>query len=266
VWDLNRLLLAALVFFGVWPPQTARVPAPTTPVPGFFDLTVTGGTATYDALGLAPEERGVALAILAREFHGQGTDRGQVARLLASIFGAPGVPAPPPDPSSTPITVAAPLTADHWRDVLELRGRDELFPALIANRPVLLVCAATLAADASLRDLLGRDRGLLRWLVRTAPGAFSAASRGLRIDHDRIVVPGGAAAVPVWEAVVAEKVTRPAEFIRALLVRDAGRLAWLYGAAANMSPDRLAAVMGPGTTPAQNEQVRAMPDRVPTGP
>jgi len=255
---LNRLLLAALVFFGVWPPQTPRVPTLATPVPGFFDLTVTGGTSTYEALGLAPEERGVALAILAREFHGQGTDRGQIARLLASIFGTPAAPAPPPDPSSTPITVAAPLTADHWREVLELRGRAELFPALIANRPALLVCAATLAADASLRDLLARDRGLLRWLVRTAPGAFTAASRGLRIDNDQVAVPGGAAAVPIWEAVVAEKVTRPAEFIRALVIRDAGRLAWLYGTAANMSADRLAAVMGAGPVEAQIEQVRAM--------
>lgn len=258
MWHLNRLLLAALVFFGVWPPQSARVPATNTPVPGFFDLAVTGGTATYEALGLAPEERGVALAILAREFHGQGTDRGHVSRLLGSIFGVPGAPAPPPDPGAIPITVAAPLTADHWRDVLELRGRVELFPALIANRPALLVCAATLAADASLRELLDRDRGLLRWLVRTAPGAFTAASRGLRLEHDRIAVPGGAAAVPIWEAIVAEKVTRPAEFIRSLVARDAGRLAWLYGAAANMSPGRLAAVIGPGPVEAQIEQVRAM--------
>lgn len=228
-------------------------------------MPVSGGSATYKALGLAPEERGVALAILAREFHGQGTDRGEVLRTLTSIFGAPGAPALPPDPDSTPTTIAAPLTADHWRDVLELRGRAEIFPALIANRPALLVCAATLAADPSLRALLERDRGLLRWLVRTAPGAFTAASRGLRIENDRIAVPGGAPAVPVWEAIVAEKVTRPAEFIRALVVRDSGRLAWLYGAAANMGPERLAAVLGPGPVEAQIEQVRAMAEAFRSG-
>ena len=230
----------------------------TTPVPGFFDLPVTGGTATYEALGLVPEERGVALAILARELHGQGTDRGSLARLLQSAFGPPGGPAPKPPAGSQPLTIAAPLTADHWRDVLELRGRADLFPALLANRPVLLVCSATLSGDASLRLLLDRDRGLLRWLVRNAPGAFLTAARGVRIENDRIAVPGGLPAVPIWEAIVEEKVTRPAEFIRALVSRDSGRLAWLYGALANMSPDRLAAVFGPGPVDAQIEQTRAM--------
>lgn len=259
--DLSRLLVLALVVVSVLPPQTARDPDSPTPVPGFFDLPVTGGTATYTALGLEPEERGVALAILARGLHGQGTDRGAVARLLTSVLGPPGAPgAPPPQspPGSTSITIAAPLSADHWRDVLDLRGRADLFPALLANRPALLVCAATLAADASLRKWLDDDRGLLRWLVRTAPGAYTTAARGLRIESGRIVVPGGAAAVPIWEALAGEKVARPAEFIRALLVRDAGRLAWLYGAAALMSPDRLAAVLGPGPVEAQIEQTRAM--------
>ncbi len=256
-------MLAVVV--GVFPPQSVRGPNSATPVPGFFDLEVTGGTATYEALGLAPEERGAALAILARAFQGQGADRGEVTGLLTSVFGVPGAPAPPADPGSTPITIAAPLTADHWRDVLELRGRADLFPALIANRPALLVSAATLAADPSLRDWLGRDRGLLRWLVRTAPGAFSAAARGLRIEDGRIAVPGGAAAVPIWEAIVAEKVTRPAEFIRALVARDSGRLAWLYGVAAQMSPDRLAAMTGPGPVTAQIAQVQAMADAFRSG-
>ncbi|MEY4636468.1 MAG: hypothetical protein RJA55_2266 [Acidobacteriota bacterium] len=260
---LSRLLVLALVLVGVLPPQSGRgpapiVPGPTTPIPGFFDLPVTGGTATYTALGLEPEERGVALAILARALHGQAIDRGTVARLLTPVLGPPGAPPPEPPPGSTPITIAAPLSADHWRDVLNLRGRADLFPALLANRPVLLVCAATLAAHPSLREWLNDDRGLLRWLVRTAPGAYTTAARGLRIEQGRIAVPGGAAAVPIWEALAGEKVARPAEFIRALLVRDAGRLAWLYGAAALMSPDRLAAVLGPGPVEAQIEQARAM--------
>ena len=42
-----------------------------------------------------------------------------------------------PMPPSTPITIAAPLTADHWRDLLEL-GRSSCF-ALVANRSALLV-------------------------------------------------------------------------------------------------------------------------------
>jgi len=257
VWGLSRLLLAALVFFGVWQPQPAATPGPATLVPGFFDLPVTGGLATYEALGLMPGERGAALALLARELHGQGTDRREVARLIVSASSTPAAPASA-RPASPPITIAAPLTADHWRDVLDLRGRDELFPALLANRSALLVSAAALAADDSVRRLLDRDRGLLLWIVRTAPGAFLTAARGLHIDNDRIAVPGGAAAVPIWEAIVAEKVTRPAEFIRLLLTRDGGRLAWFYGSVSAMTADRVAAVLGPGPVEAQVEQVRAM--------
>ncbi|HEX8031707.1 MAG TPA: hypothetical protein VF491_24740, partial [Vicinamibacterales bacterium] len=222
---MSRLLLAALLIFGVWPPQPGTNTEVTTPIPGFFDLAVTGGTATYEALGLAPEERGTAIAILAREFHGQGTDRGGVARLLESTLGPPAAPRLEMPPGSQPITIAAPLTADHWRDVLELPGRADLFPALIASRPALITCAAVLSADASLRRLLDRDRNLLRWLGRTAPGAFMASVRGLRVENDRIAVPGGTPAVPIWEAITGERVARPAEFIRALVTQDSGRLA-----------------------------------------
>ncbi|MFA5911783.1 MAG: hypothetical protein WC815_23635 [Vicinamibacterales bacterium] len=218
-----------------------------TPVPGFFDLPVTGGTATYEELGLAPEERGAALALLARQTHSQG------------------VAATPRPPDSRPITIAAPLTADHWRDLLELNGRADLFPALLSNRSVLLVCGATLTADPSVRQLLDRDRALLRWLTRTAPGAFSVAARGLKIDNGKIAVPGGAAAEPIWEALAGEKVARPADFIRAIVTRESGRLAWFYDTIASMSAERLAVAYGPGPIDAQVEQARALFDGFRTG-
>src|SRR5688500_18978212 len=42
-----------------------------TPVPGFFDLPVTGGTATFDMLELHPEEHGSAITLLARSMFSQ---------------------------------------------------------------------------------------------------------------------------------------------------------------------------------------------------
>ncbi len=225
------------------------------PVPGFFDLPVTGGIDTYESLGLVPEERGVALALIARHLHSQGagaSERLIGIRRLATVPGA--APAAPP---STPITIAAPLTADHWRDLLELPGRSELFPALVANRSALLVAVGAMSADPSIRALLERDRGLLRYLVRTAPAAFWVAARSLRINGDRIAVPGGAAFEPIWEALAVERVARPADFIRALVTRDGGRLAWFFDTIATMSPDRLAAAFGPPPFNAQLEQARA---------
>ncbi|MGE3491129.1 MAG: hypothetical protein AB7N29_14070 [Vicinamibacterales bacterium] len=260
---MNRLFLAAVLLGGAWSHQAA--PKTEASVPGFFDLAVTGGTATFAALGLEPEERGVALPVLARRFHGQGADRGGAELLLAAVFDPPGGAPPPPEPDSQPITIAAPLTADHWRDVLDLGGRDDLFPALISNRPALLVSAAALAADPTLRRLLERDRGLLRWLVANAPGVFHLAARGLRVENDRIAVPGGLPAVPIWEAIVGTRVTQPADFIRALMARDDGRLAWFYATVAAMAPERVAAVLGPGPLEAQIEQTRAMAQAFRTG-
>ena len=260
MWGLSRFLVAVLLLVGAGHPHAAGTQATATPVPGFFDLTVPGGLAAYEALGLAPEERGVALAILARALHGQGTDHGEAARQVAAAL-APPVPGnAPADDGSPAITIAAPLTADHWRDLLELRGRTELLPALLANRSVLLVCAATLAADPSIQQLLERDRALLRWLARTAPGGFTVVARALRIENERIAVPGGPEAVPIWEALAGEKVSRPADFIRALVTRDSGRLASFYDTVAAMSADRYAAAIGPGPLDLQIEQARALLD------
>lgn len=242
-----------------------------TPVRGFFDLPVTGGTATFEMLGLRPEERGSAIALLARSMFSQG---GRAAERVAGVrrhitgLSATGDTAttrtnPPSitslDTSSTqPITIAVPLTADHWRDLLAPLGRGDLFAALISNRSVLLVCAGAMNTDASVRSLLERDRGLLRYIVRSAPAAFWVAARSLRVEKDRVAVPGGSAMEPIWESLAAEKVTRPAEFLRVLLTRDSGRLAWFYDAVAAMPSDRRQLVFGQGPIALQIEQTRAL--------
>ena len=213
-----------------------------------------------DMLGLHPEERGTALAVLVRSMYSQGSAAAEraasVRRHIASTF-APGGGAPP-EAASPPVTIAAPLTADHWRDLLELDEKADLFSALIGNRSALLVCAGALGTDPSIRSLLERDRGLLRWIVRNAPSAFWTSARSLRLQKDRLVVPGGAPAEPIWEALVGVKVTRTTDFLRALLSRDGGRLAWFYDSMAHMSPDRVRLVFGGGTSAIQIEQTRAM--------
>jgi len=232
----------------------SQAPVPT-PVRGFFDLPVTGGVEAYEALGLVPEERGVALTLLARQLHSQGAGTSERLIALRRLATVPG--AAPVAPGSATITIAAPLTADHWRDLLELPDRAELFPALATNRPALLVAAGALSADPAIRALLERDRGLLRYLVRTAPAAFWVAARSLHLTGDRIAVPGGTPFEPIWETLVAERVARPADFIRALVSRDGGRLAWFFDTIATMNADRLAAAFGPAPLDAQLEQAKA---------
>ncbi len=231
-------------------------------LPGFFDLAVTGGASTYEAMGLVPEERGVALVLLARQLYSQGTGGAERAsrRLTAILSEGPapaGAQGREPQAAS-PFYIAAPLTADAWRDALEAPSRGDLFAMLAANRAALLTASGAMAADPSIRALLERDRALLKWIVRTAPGTFAIAARSLRVARDRIDVPGGAAFEPMWEALVAEKVTRPADFVRALLTKDSGRLAWFFDTFNAMGAERLSAVLPVGPVEARAEGARAL--------
>jgi len=248
---LIRLLVATLVLLFVTDERT--------PVTGFFDLPVTGGTATYEMLGLQPEERGIAMSLLAREMFVQtasAIERSTAVRNFVAKILLPGNDKIIAG-ETRPITIAAPLTADHWRDAMQLPDKTDLFAALLSNRSALLACAGAMAADPSMRALLERDRGLLKWIVKTAPAAFWIAARNLKIEKDRVIVPGGAAAEPIWEAIVEVKVTRPADFLRALLARDSGRLAWFYDTVGTMSQDRIEATFGAPPIAAQIEQARA---------
>lgn len=236
---LSRFLIAVLLALFVRDERT--------PVPGFFDLPVTGGTATFDMLGLHPEERGSAISLLARSMFsqgGSGAHRAESARRFIASLSTPG--AQVPEGESQPITIAVPLTADHWRDLLGPKAPRDLFTALISDRSLLLVCAGTLNTDASVRSLLQRDRGLLRWIVRTTPAAFWVAARSLRLDNDRLVVPGGGAAEPIWESLAGEKLARTADFLRVLLAKDGGRLAWFFDSMASLPPDRALMMYGSG--------------------
>src|SRR5687767_7555769 len=161
-----------------------------TPVPGFFDLPVTGGTATFDMLGLHPEERGSALGLLARSMFSQGGNAAERAAGVRRFITSLSSPVSPElaelrASEGGPITIAAPLTADHWRDLLGSDAPRDLFVGLISNRAVLLVCAGAMNTDPSTRALLERDRGLLRWIARTAPAAFWLSARSLKIEKDR---------------------------------------------------------------------------------
>jgi hypothetical protein len=247
VVPLSRLLLAALLALSVTDERT--------PVPGFFDLPVTGGTATFDLLGLHPEERGSALSLLARSMFSQG---GSAAERANSVRRHIAALVPGSDGESAPITIAAPLTADHWRDLLGPKAPRDLFTALLSDRALLLTCAGALSTDASIRSLLERDRGLLRWIARTAPAAFWLVGRSLKLEKDRLSVPGGTAAEPIWEALAGEKLPRTADFLRALLAKDGGRLAWFYDSVATLPAERALLIFGSGPLEVRHAQTSAL--------
>ncbi|PYR01835.1 MAG: hypothetical protein DMG00_30365, partial [Acidobacteria bacterium] len=99
---------------------------------------------------------------------------------------------------------------------------------------------------------------LLSHLVeRLAAPAFAAFSSTLRVHANRVVAPGAPRPAdravaqverddvsPLWEAVVAEKVTRPERFIQQLFEANEGRLAYLYDVIGQLDPGRRAFALG----------------------
>lgn len=232
-------------------------------VGGFFDLAVPGGLDTLDALRIPDDDRALTLTLLSRSLHGQGNSAQGTARARAVIASARqaavtgGTCSARTDESV--VVVPAPMSDAFWRELLQRPATADLFSSIAESRPALLVAAGATAADPSIRALLEEDRDLARWIFQHAPGAFVLAGRSLRIDGGRIVTPGGRAEDPAWEAVVGVAPSRPALFIRNLLSRNNGRLAWFFDTVASLDADPQAWVLG---DPSATDRVERMRDLV----
>ena len=210
-------------------------------IPGWFDLAVPGGVPTLDALGMPLEERAFTLPMLARGLYDRDQRIGITQARLAQVMR--DLTADASTPRET-ISIPAPLAADIWRDLLPPQkspGPSDLFLRLIADRNALLLATGLMATDSAIRALMERDRDLLRFIYREGAGPFLIAARRLQLDDHRIVVPGGGGADRIWQALTGVSPARPDEFIRALVTKDQGRLAWYYDTIGGLDPARLAA-------------------------
>ncbi len=212
------------------------------PIPGWFDLPVPGGIATLEALEMTLEERAFTLPVLARGLYDRdqriGITQARLAKVLAEID------AQSPSSRET-VAIPAPLEADIWRELLPPArppAPTDLFLRLITDRNALLLAAGLTATHPSIRMLLMRDRDLLRFIYREAAGPFVLAARHLQVDEQRVVVPGGPRAAEIWQSLTGVSPARPGEFLRALLTKDHGRIAWYYDTIGSLDADRFRAV------------------------
>jgi hypothetical protein len=241
--------LVAVVLFAV-----VTVDGRDTQLRGWFDLPVVGGASTLAALGIPLDERALTLSIASRLIYGRDSRLGmspdQVMRILANAKASDG--------EGERISVPAPLTDEIWRRLLAIKSTDDLFARLLADRNALVLAVGLTATDDSMRALLTRDRDLLRALYRDFSGAFHIVARHLRLKDDRVDVPGGAGADFVWEKLAGASPARPAAFLRSLLAKDQGRLAWYYDTVAGMDAARLAIVWPAGSASARLDYASAL--------
>ncbi len=199
------------------------------------DVPVPGGTAAFArALGIDPApDRGRFLAEISRLIYDNPEGhKPAVDAFLQSLRQKPArgkVPTVTLDPKLSEL-VPVPLTADVWSDAIFHRrvARDELVTAIVADRTATLICHGLTALDDDTLAYLGEHSAILARIAERAAPAFAAFSSALHIEQNRVVPPGGDAAVPLWESVAIEKVTRVDRFVAQLFELDEGRLAYLY--------------------------------------
>jgi len=138
-------------------------------------------------------------------------------------------------------TIPLPLSTKIWTDVVFRKQAtpDTLVSSIIQSRGAALFYAGLLSLDDEARAWIAEQPALISEIVARRAAAFVTAASGLHATTAGIQVPGGAAAEPVWQALVGHRPTETTDFVRSVLSSDEGRLAFFFGAMAQLSPAQL---------------------------
>ena len=144
----------------------------------------------------------------------------------------------PSSPSTAaPETVPLPLTVPIWTDVI-FGGKatpPTLVSSIVQSRPASLLYYALLSLDDETRAWLATQPGLVQKLAAKYSGPFLASAPALRITSGGLRLPGGDAAIPVWQTLVGKGPADPVPFVEALLDEDNGRFAQFFGALSSLT-------------------------------
>jgi hypothetical protein len=194
------------------------------------------------ALGLnPPQDRARFVAELARLLYTPPLGKSpSIAALLNPKLIEPEALA-----AERPIDVPLPLSAELWGRLLKQPPRpDRLVTAILVDRRAALLCYTLAALDDETLEFLAAHSGLLARLYEVSAPTFAAFGASLRIRGDRVVPPGGAGAVALWESVVRERVAEPEAFLSALFQLHDGRIAYIYDVIGQLEPAKARFVLG----------------------
>jgi hypothetical protein len=236
VFALHALFIQTLVLVGPARGQEAEPPRTV------FEMVVPGGLgaalATVD--DRAAIDRSQFVLELIRRFHNTPfrTKNDPRERVLRSLFAHLDEAGRTGELTGSPETVPLPLPPSIWTDRI-FGGRttaQNLLSAILRSRDAGLLYYGLLSLDEAARSWIAGQPDLLVDLATRGAGAFVVAAPGLRVRGTAIRVPGGESAEPVWEALVGRRTSEPVDFVRALLAQGEGRLAYFFGAMAQLSP------------------------------
>jgi hypothetical protein len=153
--------------------------------------------------------------------------------------------------------VPLPLDASIWRETLLQKPipDDQIIATILSDRTTAMLYHGLAGMDDDTLAWLGPERDTLRVLARHA-GAFGAFGPSVRVQAGKVIVPGGAEAEPVWQAIIGADPAKPAAFVRRLFDDDTGMRAWFYDSLAQLDPPHLRFALG-ATLPAASRADRA---------
>ena len=139
-----------------------------------------------------------------------------------------------------------------WPTILDQPGKPDIVRLGATHRPALLYVGLMSLDGDTLAFWAANSKALD--LDTPGAGVLAAFGRSIHVRGRTIVVPGGPAYAPVWVRLVDRRLDEPVEFIRRLLSKDDGRLAYLYDTVAHLAPVRQTALFdGAATTDARIE-------------
>lgn len=138
-------------------------------------------------------------------------------------------------------TIPLPLSQKFWIDVVFRKQAtpETLVASIVQLRGAALLYSGLLALDDDTRAWIAEQPSLVSEIVAKRAASFVTVAHGLRISKTGVQVPGGPAAAPVWQALVGRRVNEPLDFVRSLLSSDEGRLAYFFGAMAQLTGSQL---------------------------
>jgi hypothetical protein len=141
----------------------------------------------------------------------------------------------------SPETLPLPLTPALWIAAV-FGGRatpQTLLTSIAGSRDASLLYYGLMWLDDETRAWLSTQPQLVTDIAARHATAFAVAAPGLRVSGGAMHVPGGSAAEPAWEALVGRSVRDPGDFTRTLLATGDGRLAYVLGTLAQLTPAQI---------------------------
>jgi len=140
-----------------------------------------------------------------------------------------------------------PLAPEAWTSFVRVSEKlsGSLATAILGDRAASLLYFGLLGTDAATREFFERNTELLRDIVASDRAAvFAGHAAGIRVAGERVSVPGGPAAEPLWQDLAGESASRPDRFILKLLDKDGGRLASFFDTVYALDSRHQAFVLG----------------------